>query len=67
MVLDRDVVTTVHQQEVILVYSLSNSSNCNDLECPWKLFSIASLFKWNISYLWHDAWSLCISRASCVY
>ena len=32
--LDRDVVTRAQEQEAILVYSLSNSSNCNDLECP---------------------------------
>jgi len=28
-------------------------------------FLIASLFKYNISYLWHVAWSLCVCRASC--
>jgi len=28
---------------------------------------IESLFKWNISYLWHVVWSLCICRASCDY
>ena len=33
-VLDRDVVTTDYLQEVILVYGLSNSSSCNDLEFP---------------------------------
>jgi len=27
---------------------------------------IASLFKCNISYLWHLTWSLCICRASCL-
>jgi len=27
--------------------------------------SIASLLKYNFSYLWHIAWSLCICRASC--
>jgi len=32
MVLDRDVVTTGRKQKVILVYGLSNSSNCNVLE-----------------------------------
>ena len=32
-VVDRDVLTTGHQQEVKLVYGLSNSSNCNDLGC----------------------------------
>jgi len=32
-VLDRDV-TTGHPYEAILVYGLSNSSNCNDLDCP---------------------------------
>jgi len=31
-VLDSDV-TTDHKQEVILVYGLSNSNNCNNLEC----------------------------------
>jgi len=36
-VLDKDVVATVHKQEVILVYGLSNSSNCNDLECRRSL------------------------------
>ena len=30
--LSRDVVSSVHQQEVIPVYGLSNSSNCDDLE-----------------------------------
>jgi len=34
-VLGRDAVT-VHLTEVILVYGLSNSSNCNHLECPWR-------------------------------
>jgi len=35
-VLDRDVVTTGHQHKMIglLVYGLSSSSNCNNLECP---------------------------------
>jgi len=33
-VLDKDVVAIVHKQEVILIYGLYNSSNCNDLECP---------------------------------
>jgi len=35
-VIYRDVVTTGHKLEMIglLVYGLSNSSNCNDLECP---------------------------------
>jgi len=33
-VLDRDVVTTGHYQEVILVYGISNRSNCNDTLCP---------------------------------
>jgi len=28
-------------------------------------FLIASLFKCDISYLWHIVWSLCICRASC--
>ena len=36
--LDRDVITTDHWQEVILVYGLSNSSNHDDLECPWRSF-----------------------------
>jgi len=31
-VLDRDVVTTGHYKQVIC--GLSNSSNCDDLECP---------------------------------
>jgi len=35
-VLDRDVVTTGHQQEVF--YSLSSSSNCYDLGCTWRSF-----------------------------
>jgi len=26
---------------------------------------IASLFKWDISYLWSVIWPLCICRASC--
>jgi len=53
----------------MLVYGLSNSSNCDDLECRWKLFLIsyiASLFKCHTSYLWHVARSLCICRAYCV-
>jgi len=33
MAIDRDVVTTGHYEEV--VYSLSNTSNSNDLECPF--------------------------------
>jgi len=28
---------------------------------------IASLFKYDILYLWHFAWSLCICRASYFY
>jgi len=32
--LDRDVATTGHKQEVILLHALSNSSLCSDLECP---------------------------------
>ena len=38
---------------MILVYDLSNRSNCNDLECP-RSFPIASLYKWDISYLWGE-------------
>jgi len=34
MMLGRDVVTTRSYQEVILVYGLTNSSKCNDRECP---------------------------------
>jgi len=41
-VLDRDVVTTGHQQEV--VYGLSNSSNYDDLECTGWSF-VDCLFK----------------------
>jgi len=72
-VVDRDVLTTGHQQEVKLVYGLSNSSNCNDLGCLWRSFHwgmtfnspIASLIKCDISCLWRVARSLCIYRASC--
>jgi len=34
-VLDRDVVTTGCQREVILIYGLCNSSNCDDLDCRY--------------------------------
>ena len=33
-VIDINVVTTGRQQEVVVIYGLSNSSNCNDLRCP---------------------------------
>jgi len=28
--------------------------------------AFASLFKCDVSYLWHVMWSLCICRASCL-
>ena len=31
---ETDVVTTGHLQEVMFIYGLSDSNNCNDLECP---------------------------------
>jgi len=50
---------------VILIYGLSNSSNCNDLECPWRLFPYCKSFKFDISYLWHVVHTLCMCRSSC--
>jgi len=58
-------VIPITRQEVILVYCLLNSTTCNDLECAWRSFPTASLFKCDISYMWRVVRSLRISRASC--
>jgi len=36
--LDKDTVTTSHKQKVILVYGLSNSNNCYEIECHRRSF-----------------------------
>jgi len=47
--LDKDIVTTSHKQEVI--YRLSKSSNCDDLGCMhFKVICRCNLFlKWDVS------------------
>jgi len=60
---------TVLGRDVILVFGLPDSSNCNNLKCPCRFEGhspITSLFKCNISYLWHIVQSLCICRVSCM-
>ena len=41
----RKFVTAGHWQEVILVYGPSNSSNCNDLQFPWRSFPYCKPFQ----------------------
>ena len=54
-----------------LIYGLSNVSNCNDLECPWRSFTYCKPCKYDISYLWSMrplrvayAWTLCAKMTS---
>jgi len=60
-VLRTDFVTTGHEQEVILVYDLS--ATVMTLSVLEGHSRIASLFKYDISYLWHVVCSLCTCRA----
>jgi len=51
---------------VIPRYGLSNSSNCNDLECPWRSFTYCKPFQvWYFIFVVHCV-VLCICKTSCL-